>query len=159
MGENTEEYRAVENTNLLVGIIPRPEQLLEERIERMGAIGGKAITITFTNKWILKYNERYLLNQVETLTKKTRYVVDHVYVPEHSKIGRFHIHGIFYVTNIRGVTNLLKKLDQFGKITIKTIDDSPKWAKYCVKSMVPEKDKPPGLAETGKEKTIKKKII
>lgn len=123
------------DNNKLLDVIMPEKTATAERIERLCARGGKAITVTFTDKWIFTYKDQALYNFVTQVFKKTRHISEFILVKEYSDTGRFHIHGAFYTDNIKAITNLRRKLSVYGISRVKCVDDSIKWSQYCVKDM------------------------
>lgn len=127
-------------SNSLDAIMARDgSDVLYARIEAIGAKGGRAFTVTFKDEYLNKYKETYLEQQIRTLTKKTKGVLDFEYVSEYSKTGRFHLHGCVLVQDIKVLASLRRKYSKFGICKVKVVDNSVGWATYCLKDRVKEK--------------------
>jgi len=127
---------AGQNNNSLDVIMPgEPTKRIYTAIEDIGAKGGLAFTITFTDQILFKFKEKYIESEINKMIRKTKGVIDHCFVSEFSATGRFHMHGAILFKEIKNVTNLRRKLSKFGITKVKAIDNSPGWAAYCTKSM------------------------
>lgn len=113
-------------------IVPGEKEQLRQRL---AAIGGHAFTVTFVDSYLNKYRESYLKRMVDSKVKKTRGVVDSLFVAEYSKAGRFHLHGCVLVKDIRVISNVRRKMCKYGICKVKYIDDAQGWAAYCVKDI------------------------
>lgn len=128
-----------QNCNLLDAIMaPKPVGYASQytRMESLGAKGARAYTVTFTDKILSMYKEAYLEHEIRILTKKTRGVIDYEFKGEYSDTGRFHLHGLVLVKDVKTLANLNRKYSKYGIYKCKVIDDSPGWAKYCLKAML-----------------------
>lgn len=111
------------------------------KIEKIGAHGGLAYTITFTDRNLNMYRQNYLIEMVYKKCGSTRGCEEYYFAPEYSGTGRFHLHGAVYCPKMNSHSNLQRKLrKEFGIIKVKQIDNSIKWAEYCTKEK--EKHKP-----------------
>jgi len=130
------------NGNSLDVIMPVPrrgsvEWVNEEKkvISSIGADGGRAYTVTFTDHNLKMYKDQYLYDMVEMIMKKTKGVVKYKMIGEYSETGRYHLHGVVLCNTLQQHGNLQRKLRRtFGIVKVKVIDNTPKWAEYCVKS-------------------------
>lgn len=105
---------------------------VEKIIEEISA-KGRALTITFTDDVIMKYKERYIMGEIYKVLNKTRCVLSFIMVADWSKVGRFHMHGAFCVTDITKITGLRRKLSKYGFTKVVPITNSLRWANYCIK--------------------------
>lgn len=103
------------------------------------SISDFAFTITFTDYNIHTYTRQHLTAIIQKALDQTRNIIKYCFVAELSKVGRFHYHGSIKVSKLSAVENLRKRLSHLGKIKIKKVDNSPKWAHYCMKSYDHEK--------------------
>lgn len=125
------------NNNSLDVIMPEKRtEWLKAEAERIGAKGGRAFTITFTDHYLNKYREQYLENEVNNIVKKTKGVIEHLLISEYSEAGRFHLHGVILCKELKHLGNVRRKMSKFGICKVKVIDNSPKWAEYMVKSKI-----------------------
>lgn len=111
------------------------KKAMENRIEAIAAKGGTAFTVTFTDSYLNKYKDKYLENEIRQLTKKTKGVTDFEFVAEYSKVGRFHMHGVVLVKDVKVLANLRRKYGKFGICKVKAINNTQGWAEYCVKNI------------------------
>lgn len=123
------------NNSLDVIMPPKPIEWFRTEVERIGAKGGRAFTVTFTDTFLNKYKEKYLEAQVNIIVKKTKGVIEHIFISEYSSAGRFHLHGVVLCKDLPSLGNVRRKMSKFGICKVKVIDNSPKWADYVVKSM------------------------
>jgi len=136
-GMTEEEFQEVGHKNNSLDVIMAENgtggraQKLENYIQD---ISDFAITITFTDANIRMYKNYYLRTMVLAQIQKTRNIIKYCFIPEISKVGRFHYHGSIKVTKRTAVENLRKKLSQFGICKVKLVDNAPKWAHYVMKS-------------------------
>lgn len=100
--------------------------------------GSHAITVTFMDSQLLKYSTTWLCNEVDKVFKKTRAVDRYILVSDVSAAGRFHLHGSIYISNIKAITTLRRKLVIYGISKIKLLDNAVKWADYCTLQYLPD---------------------
>lgn len=125
------------NNNSLDVIMPEKRtEILRNEIEALGARGGRAFTVTFTDHYLNKYKEEYLEREVNKTVKKTKGVIDHIFVSEYSEAGRFHLHGVVLCKELKNLGTVRRKMAKYGICKVKMIDNSPKWADYVVKSKI-----------------------
>lgn len=92
-----------------------------------------AVTISFRDEVLFKYNEHYMMNLVEKDLKSTKNVLRYCMIVDYSKVGRFHMHGVVLLQNVLKSQYLKNKLTKScGNVKFKNIDNSVKWADYCV---------------------------
>lgn len=108
----------------------------QEHIESLGAKGARAYTVTFNDRMLNMYKEDYLEKEINRLTKMTKGVIDHEFISEYSKTGRFHMHGAVLTKDVKTLANLNRKYGKFGICKCKVITNSVGWAKYCDKPAV-----------------------
>jgi len=116
-----------------------PEGRRESKIEAISKAerhlqeGTVAVTITFRDVELNMYKETFLCDMVRRVFKTTRGVYRYCMVNDYSQLGRFHLHGSISVKCASVIETLRKKFyKQFGKSKVKLIDNSPKWASYCL---------------------------
>lgn len=133
---NLNKIQVGHNYNSLDVIMPEKRMdWVHTMIEHIGAQGGRAITVTFTDAYLNKYKEDYLMIKVNEIIKKTKGVIDHILQSEYSQAGRFHLHGVVYCKDLKSLGQVRRKMSLFGICKIKTIDNTVKWADYCTKDM------------------------
>lgn len=124
------------NDNLLDVIVPeKRRQVIWDDIEDIGRHGGRAITVTFTDKHLSMYSKLYLEQSVNKDITHTRGVIKSRLISEYSATGRFHLHGALLTKDLKTLSNVKRKMSKYGICKIKVIDDSPGWATYCVKQV------------------------
>lgn len=92
-----------------------------------------AVTISFRDEVLFKYNEHYMVNMVDKILKGTKNVLRYCMVVDYSKVGRFHMHGVILLHDIlksQYVKNKITK--ECGNVKFKNIDNAVKWSDYCV---------------------------
>lgn len=146
--KNLNKVKVSHNGELLDSIVAKKgtEEGYNEvysKVEHLGAIGGRAFTITFTDAWLLKYRMNYLYTTVVNEIMHTRGVKDHVMVPEISEAGRFHLHGVIACKDLASLSNVRRKMTKYGMVKVKVITNSKYWANYVMK----QKDLKIGLLE------------
>lgn len=131
------EPRQGHNDKLLDVIMPgNREGVIQKVIQDVGAKGGRAFTVTFTDHFLNKYKESYLEFKVNKITARTKGVLEYCFASEYSDAGRFHLHGVVLCTDLPSLSNVRRKLARFGIVKVKVIDDSVKWSIYCTKQML-----------------------
>lgn len=123
------------NNSLDVIMAEKPHKSIEwirREALRVCEGGSHAVTITFTDDYLFKYKERYLMNEIEDLLKKTRGLTSYVFVNDRSSSGRFHLHGVVKFKDLKVITNLRRKLSQYGITKVKQIDNDEKWCGYMI---------------------------
>lgn len=81
----------------------------------------RGITITLTDNILDKYTENFIIKALKMVIKK--HTKKFIIVPDYSKDGRLHFHGIITLHHIKFVRRLKKDLNNFGW---NTIDNDPK---------------------------------
>lgn len=130
--------RGHKNNSLDVIMAPKPIEWVKSVAHRLCDGGAHALTVTFTDTYLFKYKERYLLSEVGKVMKGTRGVIGYILCNDISKSGRFHLHGVVKFKDIKVITNLRRKLSTFGISKVKVIDNSPKWVDYMTQQFTPE---------------------
>nr|UOF83113.1 rep protein [Cressdnaviricota sp.] len=109
---------------------------LYDNIEKLASstdVKCLAYTQSFKEDQILMYNEDYMTREVDKAISKCRNVMKYTMVADWSPTGRFHMHGVIIFNDIVKILSFQKKMiSKFGNIKLKTIDNSIKWANYCV---------------------------
>lgn len=113
---------------------------VHNRIDIIGTDGGRAFTITFTDKLLRTFRPEYLYTIATTEVKKTRGVIDYEFVGEYSDTGRYHLHGVISTNDVKVLATLNRKLRKFGILKIKMVNNTTGWADYCTKQLIPKKD-------------------
>lgn len=109
---------------------------LYDNIEKLGSstdVKCLAYTQSFKEDQIMMYNEDYMTREVDKAIGRTKNVLKYIMVADWSPTGRFHMHGVIVFNDIVQILSFQKKMvTKFGNIKLKTIDNSVKWANYCV---------------------------
>lgn len=113
---------------------------VKDRIELIGTDGGRAFTVTFTDKLLRTFKPAFLYQSVIQQIKKTRGVVDFEFVGEYSDIGRYHMHGVISVKEVKVLATLNRKLRKYGILKIKMVTNTVGWAEYCTKQLMPKEE-------------------
>lgn len=91
------------------------------------------ITITFSDKWIIPYNTKYIQIKLNDFLKRWQNVADYIFVQDYSQTGRLHYHGLLQMKKIdkyeREVINLRKT---FGRVECKQITFWESYIKYML---------------------------
>lgn len=127
--------------NSLDGILPpRPPvtrtsmDIAKEQFEQAASTGGLAYTITYSDTNLARYRETYLIQYTLEIIRKTKGYKLCSMIPEYSKTGRIHMHGVIKMGTMANHSTLQRKLRrEFGMIKVKPIDNTVKWRDYCFK--------------------------
>lgn len=131
-------YRGQNNNSLDVIMAPKPIGWVHTEATRLCDGGAHAVTVTFTDDYLFKYTQRYLITEVSKSIKATRGVISYILCNDISKTGRFHLHGVIKFKSLNVITNLRRKLSVYGISKVKQIDNVPKWTDYMIQQFLPE---------------------
>lgn len=134
--------RRGEPESLGEGSPPGTLEEVRDKILEIGSVKGLqpiAVSVSFTDDNLLKYNEFYLLNKLEKVLNGTKNVIQYCMVVDYSKVGRFHLHGILTLNDVLKSQYLKNKITkECGNVKFKPCDNVLGWAEYCLKMYTAE---------------------
>jgi len=131
-------HNQVARNNKLLDVIMSDQDERDEVTKDLQLDNSYAITLTFTDDYLFKYNEHYLMVDVRKTLSKLKNVVTFVLVNDYSKAGRFHLHGTIVFKSLVSITHVRRVLSKYGITKVKPIDNIAKWAKYCTEQFSPD---------------------
>lgn len=100
------------------------------------------VTITFTDKWLIPYNTKYIQLKVKDFLDRWSKVSNYLMVQDYSQVGRLHYHGILEMKQQDKFDRLIINLRKtFGRVECKQISFWDSYLAYMTGLYNPQHEK------------------